>query len=289
MSAVSPFTNSVASEIWGYKEGKSIYTCPDTRALFFDRKSLSKIDYQDYYPYLKDFDDQRIEWELSIRRRNYRRQLQHIEQLATGMCIVDVGAGPGYLCRIAEDMGWTSFGVELSDQARKIGRDKLGVKYTALEDFDENSIDAMICHHILEHLFEPMKLLDTLHAKLKNSGLLVVHVPHQQPLSQLAKYTFHNLGGKNTERHCALYGNEHVSGFTQSSLRAVLELAGFETHFIKSVDMWTRYYDPFFLRNYLRQQNYGGILKSLARHAINSVGIPFGRGDWIVGYFYKNA
>jgi hypothetical protein len=32
---------------------------------------------------------------------------------------------------------------------------------------------------------------------------------------------------------------------------------------------------------------WAGLIKSFARHSIDSVGIPFGLADWVVGYFYK--
>ena len=78
-------------------------------------------------------------------------------------------------------------------------------------------------------------------------------------------------------------------GFTQESLKLVLERAGFESYMTKSADMWTKYYDPFFLKSYWLGKEYFSLVKKTARHMIDSLAIPFGCADWVVGYFYKPA
>jgi hypothetical protein len=66
-------------------------------------------DYKDYYPYLKDFDEARFEWELDIRRSKFLRQLHDIRQFVPeGSTLVDIGAGPGYFCRVATEQGWNA-------------------------------------------------------------------------------------------------------------------------------------------------------------------------------------
>jgi SAM-dependent methyltransferase len=287
VTALSPFTNSVATEIWGYKDNKPVFVCPDTGALFFDRAMLENNTYQGYYPYLDGFDDDRFTWEYSIRKKNYTKQLTDMRRLAPGPVLVDIGAGPGYLCRAASETGWTAYGIELSKQAVRYGKQKFGVVYREYDDFLDKSIDVVVCHHVFEHLIDPMSFLEKTLKKLNTNGLLVVHVPHQQPLSFLMKAGIRRLFRRKSDSHCALYGNEHVSGFTMKSLQAVVESAGYGTHFVKSADLWTKYYDPFFLRSYIQQHNYAGMTKSFIRHSIDSVGIPSGCGDWIIGYFFN--
>jgi len=100
LNSRSPFTALPATEIWGQRDGQTIFVCPGTQALFFDRGTLERTDYQDYYPYLKEFDDARFAWELAIRRRNYVRQLALMHSLAPGTVLADIGAGPGYTCAV---------------------------------------------------------------------------------------------------------------------------------------------------------------------------------------------
>ena len=39
--------------------------------------------------------------------------------------------------------------------------------------------------------------------------------------------------------------------------------------------------------NYARGGEWGAAAKKAARHAVELVGIPFGMGDWVIGYFKK--
>jgi 2-polyprenyl-3-methyl-5-hydroxy-6-metoxy-1,4-benzoquinol methylase len=288
-SARSPFTGAGTTSVWGRLDGRSIYQCPDTGAVFFDREEISESDYQDYgaYPYLEEFGEERINWEVRIRRPKYQEQLDLMENYAPGNTLLDVGAGPGYLCRVAEEEGWAARGVEIAQDAVCFGEEELGVRYVDIEDVEDESIDAITCHHVLEHIPQPMEFLETLRRKLKEEGLLVLHVPHQQPLTfRLRDWAGDLLGGE-SDTFCTLYGDIHISGFTKASLRTVLKEAGFSPHFTSTTGMWTKYYDPFFAKNYLRDDKYWAMARKFVRHVVERMGEPLGRGDWVVGYFHK--
>ena len=77
----SPFTGSSATEVWGIKDGRNIYECPDTGAILFDRSDIGKDapdgiapdNYDGYYPYLTGFDAERAAWELDVRHPTVRQ------------------------------------------------------------------------------------------------------------------------------------------------------------------------------------------------------------------------
>ncbi len=134
--ARSPFSGTDATRVWGRKGGALIYQCPVTCAVFFDRDGMTRNDYQDFYPYLKFFDEPRFAWELQIRRRRYERQLDLMSRFAPGRRLLDIGAGPGYLVRVALDRGWDAVGVEIADEAVRCGRARFGVRYVRLEEIE---------------------------------------------------------------------------------------------------------------------------------------------------------
>ena len=79
-------------------------------------------------PYLADFDLARFQWEIGIRRPKFVRQLALIRRLAPqARTLLDVGAGPGYLCAVANELGFKATGVEPSDVARRAGEQQFSV------------------------------------------------------------------------------------------------------------------------------------------------------------------
>ena len=210
-----------------------------------------------------------------------------MERYVAGRTLVDVGAGPGYLCRIAMEEGWSATGVEMSSEATRHGKARFGVPYSALEDIDDASVDAVTCHHVLEHVASPPQFLSLLHRKLKPGGLLVVHVPHQQPTTFFVRDAVSRRVNPGRDTWCTLYSNIHISGFTLQSLTNVAERAGFATHFVRSAGMWTKFYDPFFVMNFVRIRAWKALARKVIRHGVDTLGTPFGHGDWVVGYFAK--
>ena len=287
--ARSPFSGSDTSLAWGRRDGRIIYRCPDSGALFFDRAVLNHNDYEDFYPYLKTFDARRFTWELQIRRRNYELQLELMRRHVSGNRLLDVGAGPGYLVRVALDRGWDAVGVELAQEAVRCGQEQFGVRYVRLEEVEDASVDALTCHQVLEHLAEPVQFLDLVRRKLRAGGLLVLHVPHQQPLTYAVRDRLRRLvPGTRADTLCSLYGDIHISGFDSRSLRRVLERCSYRTHFVRSAGMWSMFYDPFFFRSYVQDRAWIALSRKFARGLLDSAGTPFGLGDWVVGYFGRD-
>lgn len=288
-----PFCTS-SGRPWGRVHGLQAHECPGCGVVFFPRPIGESADYQEYYPYLKHFDDERFAWELSVRRRKYRHQLEVIRRHRPGAVrLTDVGAGPGYLCKVAMEEGWQAQGVETAEPAVKAGEERFGVRYVALEDVEAQSQDAITCHHVLEHIEEPDGFLRLLRSKLVGGGVLVVHVPNCEPLTYLAR----NLLRRNRQRGgdvlCQLYHPEHITGFTTRSLPAAISRFGFTPLSVRCVSMWSRFYDPFFLRNYLRDHggeglwraDYRGIARQVVQSLADNAGNAIGRGDWVVGHF----
>jgi 2-polyprenyl-3-methyl-5-hydroxy-6-metoxy-1,4-benzoquinol methylase len=284
--ARSPFTGAESNRIWGWSAGRPIFQCPDTGAVFLNRDDLRGEDYQDYYFYLPSFTRKRFEWELQIRRRKFERQLKLMSRYAPGRRLLDVGAGPGYLVRMALHLGWDARGVEISEEAVRHGRKVFGVEYVPLQDVADQSLDVITCYHVLEHIPEPAPFLDLLNRKLKPGGLLAFHVPHRQPFTFAIRSALRRLRGR-TETMASIYEDIHITGFTRDSLQRFVERHGFGTHFTRTVGMWSAFYDPFFLGNYVRDRAWVPMVRKFLRHVIETTGIPFGFGDVVVGYFRK--
>jgi SAM-dependent methyltransferase len=287
-SAECPSCATVGANTWGMRDGHAILECASCEMLYYRRPIESPFEYQEYYPYLSGFDADRFKWELGIRRGKFNAQLSAIERLLPDVRIlVDVGAGPGYFSRVAAERGYTALAVEPSDAARRAGTEQFGVEYTKLEELADASVDVIVCHHVLEHIEWPQSFLKTLRDKLRAGGLLVLHVPNQQPLSFLIR---DRVRPDETATKCAMYYPVHINGFTARSLVRTVERQNFRAVTTFDVSMWSAYYDPFFLANFYRDGRSAvsatrSVLTHAARCAIDVIGNPIGRGDWVIGYF----
>ncbi len=116
----------------------------------------------------------------------------------------------------------------------------------------------------------------------------MLHVPHQQPLTLAIRQWLEKFAPESlSDTHCSLYGDIHISGFTIRSLRLLLESSGYDAYFVRTAGLWSRFYDPFFLRTLFRNRAWAAIARKTARGVIDNAGTAVGLGDWVIGYFVR--
>jgi SAM-dependent methyltransferase len=129
--------------------------------------------------------------------------------------VFDVGAGAGEWLYALRSAGFQASGVELDPVYAAFGAREYQVPVTHASAFDLQfpaaSFDAITVFHVLEHLPDPVEILDRYRQWLKPGGALVIEVPnlaspHQNPLRR-----FHYA---------------HVLGFTPASLERAAHRAG---------------------------------------------------------------
>jgi len=137
--------------------------------------------------------------------------------------LLEVGAGAGFFLKAAERAGWKVAGIEISDEGVRFARDELGLnveKESAEElSFPPESFDAVVMLEVIEHLLNPLHVLTLVRRVLRPKGLLVITTPNFNALSRFA------LGRK----WAVLTPAEHLFIFTETTLRKLLERAGFNS------------------------------------------------------------
>ena len=140
--------------------------------------------------------------------------------------LLDIGCGNGFFLKFMSENGWEAFGIEPSPKASEYARSLgLNIINTTLEEFavDKwfNYFDAINLKCVLEHVPNPMEILEICKDLLKDSGMICVEVPNDFNSFQLKE---HKLG----KPQWWIAIPDHINYFDFRSLERVLESLGFE-------------------------------------------------------------
>jgi SAM-dependent methyltransferase len=142
--------------------------------------------------------------------------------------IVDVGCGRGDYLKLMRDLGWKVLGIELNPVVANITRNKgIPVFQGTLNDakLTEGSADFVTLSHVIEHLPEPLMVIDEVFRILKNCGKLVIHTPNAQSLC-------HQVFRKNSYH---LDPPRHLFIFSPKSIKLLFERSKFKKFTIKTL------------------------------------------------------
>lgn len=139
---------------------------------------------------------------------------------ATGGRLLDVGCGNGeFLCR-ASSLGWEVVGIDIDEAAvatcHGLGLD---VHVGGIDMFDpvKEQFDGITLSHVIEHVHDPLRVLQSCHRLLRPGGWVWVETPN---LDSCGHRTYHrDWRGLEPPRHLVL--------FTRDSLYRSLLDAGF--------------------------------------------------------------
>ncbi|MBZ4035759.1 class I SAM-dependent methyltransferase [Flavobacterium sp. 17A] len=92
--------------------------------------------------------------------------------------LLDIGAGTGDFLLTAKNNGWETIGIEPSDRAKNIAKQK-GISFVEETSTLENhSLDVITMWHVLEHVPNLEEQISELKRLLKPTGTLIVAVPN---------------------------------------------------------------------------------------------------------------
>jgi SAM-dependent methyltransferase len=104
--------------------------------------------------------------------------------------LLDIGSGPGFFLKTAQDRGWQVKGIEPSRQAaahaRGLGLDIVEAFFDADTAPTLGRFDAVHLNNVLEHLPDPIGLLTLARDLIEPGGLLCINVPNDYSPFQIA-------------------------------------------------------------------------------------------------------
>ena len=171
--------------------------------------------------------------EAAEREREWLRRTVHADFIhwapthQGGPCtVLEVGSGTGDLLASFVAAGWAATGLEPAAEVAAACRARgLDVHPATLEQFVETNPgsdpDVVILRLVLEHVRDPIALLRTVHACLRDGGLVIVEVPNDFNALQEAARRKHDLDA------WWVAAPDHLNYFDFTSLGEILERVGF--------------------------------------------------------------
>jgi SAM-dependent methyltransferase len=153
-------------------------------------------------------------------RRTASARLQHLETVATGRRLLDVGCATGAFLEVARKRGWHVHGLERSAYAVEIAQQRLGNVVEGGSITDDGrvlpAVDVITLWDTLEHLDRPDEALARVRAALSPGGLVA-----------LSTGDYGSLLRRITGRRWRLFADPtHNFFFTEHTLTAVLTRVG---------------------------------------------------------------
>jgi len=96
--------------------------------------------------------------------------------------VLDFGCGAGDFLAAARERGWEPHGVELSERALHVARERGLEVRRSLAEYPDASFDYVRANHALEHVLDPPDVLREMHRVLKPGGTLFIGVPTRDGL-----------------------------------------------------------------------------------------------------------
>lgn len=186
--------------------------------------------------------------ELAPFRDTFRRQLSAIEECCGKGPLLEVGPGLGLFLKVASEEGWECCGVDVSREAADFVTGVVGVHcyHGMIESLHlpHDHFRAVRLRHVLEHQEDPLEFLRHIFRLLASGGIVLIDVPNAHGMYYSLKTLLSAFSGRRTRYLPLSLPGEHLFAFTPSTLRLMVETAGFRVIRLKTVCLREKSYFP---------------------------------------------
>lgn len=219
-------------------DGYSVYRCKECGGVYTDvtEEQAATLYTEEYFteefgPYFAalfgDTDDTAL-------RAHFGRNLDVLERhVPRKGRLLDVGCAAGLFLDVARGRGWDIAGIELSEHAASVARERRGVDPVVGDvmnvDLGSEAYDAVTMLDVLEHICRPGELLERVRSLIAPGGALMLALPDDRNLTAMVamgmyRVTFGAISYPASRVH-QIY---HVSYFDSDSITRLLTDHGYE-------------------------------------------------------------
>lgn len=171
---------------------------------------------------------------------NYKSNLA-LGELQPG-CLLDIGCGVGDFLHTAEKLGWNCTGVEPSEEAKSIAKQRTManiLESSELERLQDESFDVITMWHVLEHVDDLKWEMKQLQRLIKPNGRIVIAVPN-----------YKSYDGQYYKELWAAYDvPRHLNHFNKTTIAKIFNSAGFDLVRTDKLK-WDAYYISYMSEQY---------------------------------------
>jgi len=159
---------------------------------------------------------------LPRQRQGLDVEFRYLPKPQPGQKLLDIGCGNGDFLARAREAGWDVVGIDPDPKAVAVAQQRdFDVSVGSIESLtgESSCFDVITLSHVLEHVHEPRRVIQSIHRLLKPGGIIYIDTPNIE--SKGAKFWGKNWRGLETPRHLVL--------FSLAGLVDLLKTSGFET------------------------------------------------------------
>ena len=154
---------------------------------------------------------------------------------SAGSKVLDVGCGSGEIARVINEKGYLVSGVDFSPIAIELaGKQGINCRLVDLDTgipFDDDTFDTVWAGDVIEHVFDPIFVLNEIKRVLVPGGQLLCTVPYDLNIATRLRIFFGHSYQENVYREYGQY--KHHTFFSIPLMKYMLDKASLEPQDIK--------------------------------------------------------
>lgn len=214
----------------------TVFECKECSAIYcdpmpvYDQKASSQIYDEEYCDKHRDnYDEDGKQARIQANANNLKLLAEELKLPTEGVSHLDVGAGAGEVVVAARALGWSSEGLDLSSKVCDYGMEVNQVKIHCCDIFDErfkpNSYHLITLFDIIEHVDDPLALLQRAEELLVEGGGVYISTPNEKGF---VIRTGNMLKGGGQTMHLSPTADPyHLFGYSPDSIDFMLAKSGF--------------------------------------------------------------